>query len=230
MSLAIIKYITTIFILLIILFSYCHISRLKTLNNELNILQAVDPDYNIAYDLLDKHQPLVLQREIFYWKEFNNLIGKSLFEIKQDISINKTINYSEYIKNNIDLYNLSLSYDWNIDIKNIQLDDKSAIFFIKQNNYMQLFGCVTGEMRVIITTPDQVNLLSPFVNMVSSIDATSLLNKEPIDLNYIEIIVRQGNIIYIPWGWCYFIYNSRGHINEECVLVDCINKSLLSLI
>jgi len=230
MALSILNYITALVVILIILFSYCHISKLKTLNNELKILQVVDPDYDIIYNLLDKHQPIVLQREIFYWKEFNSLIGESLSDIKKTISINTTINYSEYIKNNIDLYNLSLSYDWNIDIKNILLDDKSAIFFIKQNNYMQLFGCVSGEMRIIITSPDQAVFLSPFTNMVSSIDATSLLNKEPIELNYIEIIVRQGNMIYIPWGWCYFIYNGRGHSNEECVLVDCINKSLLSLI
>jgi len=228
MVLSILNYITALIILLIILFSYCHISKIKTLNNELKILQVVDPDYNMIYDLLDKHQPIVLQREIFYWKEFNNLIGKSLLDIKKTISINTNINYSEYIKNNINLYNLLLSYDWNIDIKNVLLDDKSAIFFIKQNNYMQLFGCVSGEMRIIITAPDQSVFLSPFSNMVSSIDATSLLNKEPIELNYIEIIVRQGNMIYIPWSWSYFIYN--GNANSECVLVDCINKSLLSLI
>ena len=228
MASSILQYITALIIVLLILFSYCHISRLKTLNNELKILQVVDPDADMVYDLLDKHQPIVFQKEIFYWKEFNHLIGKSLTDIKNTISINKTINYSEYIKNNIDLYNLSLSYDWNIDIKNILLDDKSAIFFNKQNNYMQLFGCVSGEMRVIITKPDQCSLLNPFINMVSSIDATSLLDTEPMVLNYIEIIVRQGNMIYIPWGWCYYIYKIQN--TEECVVVDCINKSFLSLI
>lgn len=228
MASSILQYITALIIVLLILFSYCHISRLKTLNNELKILQVVDPDADMVYDLLDKHQPIVFQKEIFYWKEFNHLIGKSLTDIKTTISINKTINYSEYIKNNIDLYNLSLSYDWNIDIKNILLDDKSAIFFNKQNNYMQLFGCVSGEMRVIITKPDQCSLLSPFINMVSSVDATSLLDTEPMVLNYIEIIVRQGNMIYIPWGWCYYIYKIQN--TEECVVVDCINKSFLSLI
>jgi hypothetical protein len=228
MASSILQYITALIIVLLILFSYCHISRLKTLNNELKILQVVDPDADMVYDLLDKHQPIVFQKEIFYWKEFNHLIGKSLTDIKNTISINKTINYSEYIKNNIDLYNLSLSYDWNIDIKNILLDDKSAIFFNKQNNYMQLFGCVSGEMRVIITKPDQCSLLSPFINMVSSVDATSLLDTEPMVLNYIEIIVRQGNMIYIPWGWCYYIYKIQNA--EECVVVDCINKSFLSLI
>ena len=228
MYLSILNYITAFIILFIILFSYCHISRLKTINNELKILQAVDPDSDIVYDLLDKHQPIILQREMLYWKEFNNLIGDSLLNIKTMISKNSTTKYSDYIKNNIDIYNLPLSYDWNIDIRNVVLNSKSAIFFTKQNNYMQLFGCVTGEMRVIITAPDQYDLLKPFVNMVSSIDATPILDKDPMELNFIEIIIRKGNIIYIPWGWCYFIYNNNP--NEECVIIDCVNSSMLSCI
>jgi len=224
----IIKYLSLFIILFIILFSYCHVSKLKTLNNELKILQTIDPDFDIIYNLLENHQPIILQKELLYWKEFNTLLGQSLSNIKNTINVNKTINYSEYIKNNIELYNLPLSYDWNIDIRNVILDSKSAIFFIKQNNYMQLFGCVSGEMRVIITTPDQSDIIGPFTNLVSTLDATAILDKEPIELNYIEIIIRQGNIIYIPYDWYYFIYNSK--INEECVIVDCINKSILSFI
>jgi hypothetical protein len=226
MNSSILNYVTAFIILFIILFSYCHVSRLKTINNELKILQSIDPDADMVYELLDKHQPLIIQKEIFYWKEFNHLIGNSLSDIKNIIAENTQINYSEYIKNNIDVYNLPLSYDWNIDIRNVILNDKSAIFFTKQNNYMQLFGCVTGEMRIIITPPDQCKLLEPFVKMVSTIDATLILNKEPMELNYIEIIIRQGNIIYIPWSWSYFIYKSNAI--EECVIVDCINNSVLS--
>ena len=98
---SILQYITAFIILFIILFSYCHVSRLKTINNELKILQAVDPTADIVYDLLDKHQPIILQREMLYWKEFNNLLGDSLINIKNMIAQNSTINYSEYIKNNI---------------------------------------------------------------------------------------------------------------------------------
>ena len=50
-----------------------------------------------------KHQPIILQREMLYWKEFNNLIGDSLLNIKIMISKNSTTKYSDYIKNNIDI-------------------------------------------------------------------------------------------------------------------------------
>jgi len=228
MAPSILSYISALFILFIIFFIYCHLSRLKTINNELKILQVSDPDYNIAYELFEKHQPIIFQKEIFFWKEINTLIGMPLSNIKNEIATHTNINYSDYIKNNLENYNLPLSYDWNIDIRNVVLDDKSSIFFIKQTNYMQLFGCMSGEIRVIITPSDQSKHLEPFVNMVSTVDATPILNRDPIELNYIEIIIRQGNMIYIPWNWFYFIYKGH-HPTEECVIIDCANKSILSL-
>ena len=222
-----IKYISSLFILFIIFFIYCHISKLKIINNELKILQVADPDDTIIYELFNNHQPIIFQKELLFWKEFNKFIGRSLNDINNDILTNTTIQYSNYIKNNIEIYNLPLSYDWNIDIRNIILNSTSAIFFIKQNNYLQFFGCVSGEMRVIIAPQDQTYIVQPFINMVSSVDATSILDKEPIEMNYIEIIVREGNMIYIPYNWLYFIYNNN---NQECVIVDCINQSVLNIL
>ena len=223
------KYISLLIILFIIFFIYCHISRLKIINNELKILQVSDPDYDISYNLFNLHQPIIFQKELLFWKEFNKLIGKTLNDININIKNNKNIEYSKYIKNNLTLYNLPLSYDWNIDIRNIILNSTSAIFFIKQNNYLQCFGCITGEMRIIITPPNQTKFVEPFINLVSSIDATSILDKEPMEMNFIEIIVREGNMIYIPYNWLYFIY--KGNKNEdECVIIDCINQSILNIL
>ena len=226
MSFSILNYISSLLILFIIFFIYCHISRLKIINNDLKILQVSDPDIDISYELFNSHQPIVFQKELLFWKEFNKFIGKSLNDINNSISTNSDIQYSNYIKNNLEIYNLPLSYDWNIDIRNVILDESSAIFFIQQNNYLQVFGCVSGEMRVIITPPNQFNIVKPFINMVSTIDATHILNKEPMEINYIEIIVREGNMIYIPYNWLYYIY--KGNTKEECVIVDCINQSVFN--
>ena len=223
-----ILYIVAIIILLLILFIYCHITKLKQISNNFEILQVANPTPDIAYELFEQRQAIVFQGELFFWKEFNALVGQPLTNIKTEIASNKHINYSDYIKNNIEIYNLPLAYDWDIDIRNIILNEKSAIFFIKQLNYLQLFGCVSGEMRVILVAPNNDVILEPFTNMISTIDATPILNKEPMELNYIEIIIREGNMIYIPYKWMYFIYNAS--IITECVIVDCINKSVLGLI
>jgi len=222
------KYIGCLIVLFIIFFCYCHIDRLKTINNTLNILQVSDPNPELAYELFENHQPIVFQRELFFWKEFNKLLDKSLSEIKEIISTNKTINYTEIIKTNLEPYNLPLSYDWLIDIRNIILDDKNGIFFIQQKNYLQCFGCVSGEFRIIITPPDQLSKLEPITNQVSSTDATQLLEKEPMELNFIEIIIRKGNLIYIPWNWFYFIYKPPQI--QETVIIDCLNNSIISVI
>lgn len=225
------KYITSLIILFLIFFLYCHITRLKTINNEMRILQIGDTEPNLLYDLLAQHQPIVYQREIYAWKYFNKLIGKPLIEIQNTIATSTDINYSEIIKQNLEPNNLPLSYDWNIDIRNIVLDEKAAIFFFKQMNYMQLFGCVKGQMRIIISPPDQESHFGNFVNNVSSIDATPLLEKVPIEVKFVEIIIRTGNMIYVPYGWHYFIYkNSTVENNEETIIIDCLNKSVLSAV
>lgn len=222
------KYIGCLLVLLIIFFAYCHITTLKTINNTLNILQTSDPEYELAYELFSQHQPIVFQRELYFWKEFNKLINKSLPEIKETIATKTEIKYTEIIKTNLEPYNLPLSYDWNIDIRNIILDDKNGIFFIQQKNYLQCFGCITGEFRIIITPPDQLSKLEPFTHNVSTNDATTMLDKEPMEINFIEIVVRKGNLIYIPWNWLYFIYKPSNI--SECVIIDCLNNSALAIV
>lgn len=229
MSFSTFNYISIIVIIIIVIYiGYNNISKIKIINNELKILQTFDPEPEMIKELLNNHQPIVIQKEIMFWKQFKLLLSKELDYIKNEIATNKEINYSEIIKKNLEVYNLPLTYDWNIDIRNILFDFQSAIFFIKQDNYMQLFGCVSGEMRIIIAPPDQSKYLEPIQNLVSTIDATAILNKEPMEINYVEIIVRQGNMIYIPWGWFYFIYN--GNNKNECVIIDCLNKSALTIL
>jgi hypothetical protein len=224
------KYLAALVILFIIFFFYVHINKITTINNHLDILQVHDPDPELAYELLGHNQPIVFQQEIAFWKEFNKLLGKPLNTIKTQIASHPEIDYSISIKMNLEPYNLPISYDWLIDIRSVIIDDSSGIFFIKQINYLQMFGCITGQFRIIIATPEQSVKLEPFTNNVSSKDATAMLDAQPMELNYIEIIVREGNLIYIPWGWHYFIYRpSNTNTDTECVIIDCLNKSAINL-
>lgn len=216
-------------ILFLIFFFYVHIARITNANNHLDILQVHDPDPELAYELLSHNQPIVFQRELAFWKDFNKLLGKPLEDIKSTITTNPEINYSTSIKMNLEPYNLPLSYDWLIDIRPVVVDDSNGIFFIRQMNYLQMFGCMSGQFRIIITPPDQSSKLEPFTNYVSSVDATKMLDAEPMELNYIEIIVREGNLVYIPWGWHYFIYRPSA-FNGDCVILDCLNKSVINIL
>lgn len=224
------KYLATLIILAFIFFFYVHITKITNVNNHLDILQVHDPEPELAYELLGNNQPIVFQRELAYWKDFNKLLGRPLGDIKTSITSQSEINYSTSIKTNLEPFNLPLSYDWLIDIRPIILDDTSGIFFIKQVNYLQMFGCVSGQFRIIITPPVQSSKLEPFTNHVSKKDATKILDAQPIELNYIEIIIRKSNMIYIPWGWHYFIYRSSTSNGEESIILDCLNKSVINLL
>lgn len=222
------KYLVALVIVFIIFFLYVHISKITTVNNNLDILQVHDPDPELAYELLGHNQPIVFQRELEFWKDFNKLLNQPIENIKIQITSNPEMNYSTSIKMNLEPYNLPMSYDWLIDIRPIVLDDTNGIFFIKQVNYLQMFGCISGQFRIIIAPPDQSGKLEPFTNYVSSNDATKMLDAQPMDLNYIEIIVRVGNLVYIPWGWHYFIYRPSTH-NSNSVILDCLNKSAINI-
>ena len=222
------KYLAALVILFIIFFFYIHITKITNVNNHLDILQVHDPAPELAYELLGHNQPIVFQRELEFWKDFNKLLGQPLENIKTQITSQPEKNYSTSIKINLEPYNLPLSYDWIIDIRPIILDDTNGIFFIKQSNYLKMFGCISGQLRIIITPPDQSPQLEPFINYVSSKDATKMLDAQPMELNYIEIIVRVGNLVYIPWGWHYFIYRPSTH-NGESIILDCLNKSAINI-
>lgn len=229
------KYLVALIILFIIFFVYIHIAKITSINNKLDILQVFDPDPDLAYELLEHNQPIIFQRELIFWKNFNTLLGQSLNDIKALITSHPEMDYSTSIKLNLEPYNLPLSYDWEIDIREIILDDTNGIFFIKQNNYLQMFGCISGSFNIIVIPPNQSKKLDPFSNYVSSKDASIMLNAEPLDLNYIEIIIREGNLIYIPWGWCYFIYRPVNTINnnnenkDKSIILDCLNKSVINI-
>jgi len=222
-------YIASLVILFIIFFIYVHISKITSINNQLDILQVFDPDTELAFELLSQNQPIVFQKELAFWKDFNKLLGQPIDYIKNQIISQPEINYSTSIKINLEPYNLPLSYDWLIDIRSVVIDDSNGIFFVKQTNYLQMFGCISNIFHIIITPPNQSSKLEPFINNVSSKDVSAMLNNEPIELNYIEIIVREGNLIYIPWGWYYFIYHPTQNTNES-VILDCINKSAINLL
>ena len=81
MSPSLFNYISSLLILFIIFFIYCHISRLKIINNELKILQVSDPDIDIAYELFNSHQPIVFQKELLFWTSPENISEKTITTI-----------------------------------------------------------------------------------------------------------------------------------------------------
>lgn len=204
-------------------------------NNEMNILQIYDPEPENLFNLYNNNLPIIIQSELQNWDGFNELIGINYDMIKSVINENLE-DILTIIKGNLQFHNNIFSYNWNIDVKKITFNYDSPIFMIQQNNLLQLFSTITGEARIILMNPEHHSKLGNFKNNVSDKDITEEINKPDTKLDFIEIILREGNMIYIPYGWHYFMYGNNlinndtnnNDINDETIILDCINLSLIN--
>lgn len=222
--------------LIVIIFSLLLYSQKRVYqreNNEMNILQIYDPDPENLFNLYNNNLPIIIQSELQNWDGFNELIGINYDMIKSVINENLE-DILTIIKGNLQFHNNIFSYDWNIDIKKINFNYDSPIFMIQQNNLLQLFSTITGEARIILMNPEHHSKLGNFKNNVSNKDITQEINKPDTKLDFIEIILREGNMVYIPYGWHYFIYGNKminddnNDIDDETIILDCINLSLIN--
>jgi len=201
----------------------------------MNILQVFDPDPDTLFDLYQQGLPIIIQKELQNWDGIDLLLGLDYDTIKSTVQEHMN-DVLTIIKGNLQFHNNVLSYDWKIDLNLIETDINSPIFPVKQANILQLFATVTGEARIVLFNPDTDKHLEPFTNNVSSIDIKPEIEKDNTEINFIEIVLREGNLIYIPYGWHYFIYgnhidlDSEGHEQiGETIVLDCINKSFVEL-
>lgn len=220
-------------ILTIIIVSQRNIYTKK--NNEMNIIQVYDPDPNTLFDLYQQGSPIIIQKELQNWDGIDLLIGLDYDIIKETIQDNLD-DILTIIKGNLQFHNNVLSYDWKVDLSLVSTDINSPIFPVRQANLLQIFATVTGEARILLFNPKSEKRLEPFTNNVSSIDIRDEIEKDDTDLDFVEIVLREGNLIYIPYGWHYFIYGNHLDLDDdeqeqigETIVLDCINKSFIDL-
>ena len=204
-------------------------------NNEMNMLQVFDPDPDTLFDLYQQGLPIIIQKELQNWDGIDLLLGLDYETLKTTVQDNIE-DILTIVKGNLQFHNNILSYDWKIDITLVDTDIKSPIFPVRQVNLLQLFATITGEARIVLFAPQIEKHLTPFTNNVSSIDIKHEIEKDNTELEFIEVVLREGNLIYIPYGWFYFIYGNNIDLDtiedeqhRETIVLDCINKSIIDL-
>jgi hypothetical protein len=231
-------YFAAFIILILIMLISVHIRQWKVQNTELKILQTCQSPPELVYDLIQKHLPLVYQNEMDIWKEADLLTDQTLPDIKEIIA--EYPNMTNIIKNNLAINNKPFTYDWAIDIRPLITTPTDPIYIIKQRNYLQLYVCITGTCKILLIAPMNSELelkhIGAFTKYVATADITAKLDINPPEFEFIEVIVRSGNMIYIPYGWYHHIYNVTinddapdSNIPGECIIMDCINKSLIDI-
>ena len=208
-------------VILMIMLYIAHYLQLTKKNNELRILQTFDPDDETTYHLFKQKLPLILVDEIFLWSledEDNperTIIDKPLNELGP-ILADKTVH--RRIIQNLDHYSLALSRGWALSLESIKNDATSAIVPHQERNYMHLIGCISGEMRIILFPPNSDSKV-----MADPALADKLMDTK-LEIPCLEIIIRVGNMIYIPVGWWWFEYS-----HEKTIILDAVNSSLFGV-
>lgn len=209
----------SIIVLFIIFFIfYIQLYSLKTVNyNNIHINQINNPEKNLFETTLREKQPTVM----------TNVLGELSFSI-DEINQKDNENLKKKINKHFNYYLLPLSVNHKF---NIYFDKKNiAKNLTKQAHERLLIVVITGVQKIILFNPDQTKFLYkskvvPNQSEVNFWDYSPKIYPEFSKSNYIEIIMRENQMLYIPYGWW---WTSKSE--TDTLSVVCTNDSFFSFV
>ena len=209
----------TIIVLFVVFFIfYIQLYSIKSVNHGNNhINQINNPEKNSFETMIREKQPTVI----------TNVLGELSFSLAE---VNKQDNdgLKKKINKHFKYYLLPLSANHNF---NIFFDKKNvAKNLTKQNSERLLVVVITGVQKLILFNPDQTKYLykskiNPGKSEVNFWDYSPQVYPEFSKSNYVEIIVRENQMVYIPYGWW---WTSKSV--TDTLTVVCNNDSFFSFI
>ena len=234
-------YIILFIILIIIIFGWCHIRFLYKKNDELEILQSETLDDNIIQDLLNRKHPTVFRHILYEWNIISDIHKLNIENIQKFIQSDP--HFTNIIEYHLKPFSLFLSKGWkfNITKKDVENTENIGKHFFQENNYRHLIAQITGIQRVYIASSNQSSFLDKSTNTLSDTienkhkynkkyNITDFWNKDEtskqpfVNIQYIEIILREGNLLYIPYG-CWYLQK----VEEQGLILEAINNTYLAL-
>ena len=184
-----------IFACIIILYSqYLTINKH---NNNYEIIQGNNPEKDTFEELL-KEKNVAVFTNIFEDIEKNTFV-KDKIEDTNSIR-QKLLEHFKY-------YHIPLTFTYKFKIEN---EDKNSYKpIIKETSYRHLIVVLKGLKKIIIFNPEQKKNLyiknnQSLINFWEG-DKTQFPNYSK--LKYIEVVLKDNQMIYIPYGWWYSEYN-----------------------
>lgn len=225
-------FILILLIVLLFLF-YSYINRLNKHPIDIQILQTNKYDITSIQNTLITKQPTVIKDIMYEWDIINDIYELNIEQINEFIKNNDKFN--DILFEYLNVFSLFLSYNWEYNI-NFFNTSNTYNYFIKENNHRHLICQITGKTRIYLASYNQeIHLIKnsiedkslQFNNIRSTINFwnTKETTKEPFNkLEYIEIIIKEGSILYIPKGWWYLI-----KIEEPGLLMEVCNISIFNI-
>jgi hypothetical protein len=219
-------YFILIILIIIIYFQYNYINNN---NSSYEILQYENPNKNLFENILNNKlisifTNIPINNKILL--DFNNLDTLSY----KNLNINEKKKLNNLLVENFSYYNIPLCISSNIKL-NFESPNKNNNKIIRQKHYRELIYQYRGIKKYYIFSPEQSKYLYLDKNKTYSIidfwnQNTSkfpLINKA----KYIEIIVSEGQMIYIPNKWYYTTSNEYDSISFHCISDSIFSKFLL---
>jgi hypothetical protein len=238
-------YITLAVVILFLFLAFSHFMNYTKITNEpLSILQSEQPIPEVIENMLAKKQPIIFLYELELWDGVDLLIGYPQDEISEVLKDNKEL--IKTIKTvYLRPYALSFTKDWIIKLETRQTGwDELPITPIREQSYMHMIANLSGLMVVCLIHPNKINKSGATIHELikSGFDfKTALANQEQLDdpetaaqnpvntnansnkFDYITMPVRPSNMIYIPYGWYYWVY--CGQPESYCSYLDIVNQT-----
>jgi hypothetical protein len=236
-------YITLALSILFLFLAFSHFMNYTKITNEpLSILQSEHPIPEVIENMMAKKQPIIFLYELELWDGVDLLIGYPHDEISTVLKDNK-----ELIKTVKTIYlrpyALSFTKDWLITLEN-----KTDTWDIlpstpsREQSYGHFIACLSGLMVVCLihplkntkpntnanANPNIANIDTSIPDMIKSgYDFKTALATETCEVfDYITVPVRPSNMIYIPYGWYYWVY--CGQTGSYCSYLDMYNQTWFS--
>lgn len=237
-----IYYILIILVIFICLGVYFQVDYLAKMNNKDEILQAeyytlykypaigyyLDEDDNeiLMYDydinkiqiVLFNRQPTIFRGVLFDWTPIAEIFDLTVEDILNIYEKNKY--FKKDLCKYLNDYSLSFSYGWNISFINLINKDNGNTHFIKNKDNRYLIGVISGESNIYLCPPSKA--IASKKNGIN-IEEVEFINNPSANIEHIQIILREGNLLYIPREWYYLIST-----NSNAILFSSVNKSILN--
>lgn len=185
-------FILLFFVVLII--TYSQYIVINKHNNNYEILQGNNPIKD-EYETILKNKSVAVFTNIFALLDLPSLSSSEETKQKQIL-----VEHFKY-------YHIPLTFTYNFKIEKEEEDSYKPI--IKVNSYRFLKVLVKGLKKIIIFNPEQ----EPNLYITNGHCNLDFWKKDKTDvpnfykLKYIEVILKDNQMVYIPYGWWYSEYN-----------------------
>jgi hypothetical protein len=207
-------YVLSVVVLLLILLLASHYVSFARQSTVLKILQydyrnvdgnvdenrVENRDSVVALELLANKVPVIFMGELDRWVtdiemyDYDELV--EIFQMRVEVA---------RISAELDIYELPLSSGWQLSLSEL---NENIVEGVRVKCHRYLMFCIEGEFRIIVCTP---------------LVATNVLNASTNydELECIEIVVRAGNMIYIPYNWSYCLFSNEMNNEQDPPVILC---------